>query len=165
MFWKYGQRIWEVQVPPSPDFAARNGRRNSTWTEENTNLNPRNKRSGGGTWGCGHRAERGLFWPVPALRPNYTRPVQTALLNSIDGAPPPISQPEPVDQQGTAEMLVAPMMNRCSSFFIQASNQMVFKPFSVPTIVCLQSIDFSVSALDHWTTGPVWGPPCTSGRT
>ena len=88
-----------------------------------------------------------MFWPVPALRPNYTRPVQTALLNSIDGAPPTISQPEPVDQQGTAEMLVAPMMNRCSSFFIQASNQMVFKPFSVPTIVCLQSIDFSTGPL------------------
>ena len=95
-----------------------------------------------------------MFWPVPALRPNYTRPVQTALLNSIDGAPPTISQPEPVDQQGTAKTIVAPVINRCSSFFIQASNQMVFKPFSVPTIVCLQSIDFSVSALDHWTTGP-----------
>ena len=51
------------------------------------------RNTGGQRYGAVVRVKRGLFCPAPCGL--ITRPVQTALLNSIDGTPQPISHPTP----------------------------------------------------------------------
>ena len=71
-----------------------------------------------------------------------TRPVQTALLNQIDGTPQPISQLTLLNEQGTFKMVIALIFCQCSSDEMDASNHMISHLLSLTAISPLADLTY-----------------------